>query len=284
MAIQRRIFYRKLFYLTVFVVIWAFVNIATVSFLTRLENTKLETEYSLRSGILGEFSPETLSATSVNGGELLLPYRLYKPQTNKKLPVILYLHGAGERGIDNCKQLKSVPEVLTNDFYRKRHPSFIVVPQCPTGANWHSVRDAFLGISESKSQDILMQLVDEVLKNSLVDHQRVYLMGFSMGSFGAWRLAADFPKPFAAIVPISGGESVEIAASLKNLPIWTVHGDQDKSCPVDGTRKIVAAIMKNGGNPRYSELTNVGHEAWTPAIRDQRDVLDWLFDQRYISN
>ncbi|MFM7076434.1 MAG: dienelactone hydrolase family protein [Planctomycetaceae bacterium] len=112
-----------------------------------------------------------------------------------------------------------------------------------------------------------------------MDTDRIYLTGLSMGGYGAWDMAARMPDRFAALLPVCGGGDEATAAKLVGLPVWCFHGDADTAVPVGRSRAMIEALRAVGGDPRYSELAGVGHDAWTPAYRD-RAVLEWLFEQR----
>jgi predicted peptidase len=201
-----------------------------------------------------------------------------------KFPVVLFLHGAGERGADNEAQLKYLPRWLAEAAARDRHPCHVVAPQCRADHRWVDVGWA-AGESTPQSAQPTVDLaaasaaLDHVLALDSADPDRVYLTGLSMGGYGTWDLAARMPERFAAILPICGGGDERTAARLVGLPIWCFHGDADKAVPVERSRSMIAAVRAAGGDPKYSELPDVGHDSWTPAYRDPA-VLDWLFAQR----
>ena len=210
-----------------------------------------------------------------------MKYRLYEPKsagTPLKSPVVLYLHGAGERGFDNARQLRSVPSWLTAHPYLERYPCFILAPQCPGEMNWQSFRKGSSS-ERSESADVIIKMLESVLKNPAADRHRVYLIGFSMGSFGAWQLAAEYPDYFAAVVPISGGGAPDLAKCLHNVPVWALHGDCDTVCPVEQTRAIVSALSLQGSAPHYTELAGVGHDAQGALLNNDAVLLKWLFEQ-----
>jgi predicted peptidase len=101
-----------------------------------------------------------------------------------------------------------------------------------------------------------------------------------MGGFGTWHFAAAEPKRFAAVAPICGGGDPARAALLKDTPIWAVHGDRDEAVSVEHSRRMITAIKRAGGSPRYSELAGVGHHSWTPAYDPSFGLLNWMFEQR----
>lgn len=214
-------------------------------------------------------------------------YRLLKPDAiapGTKYPVVLFLHGAGERGDDNLRQLKYLPAWLAESAARAAYPCFLIAPQCRENERWV---DVAWGDPQSSPQppepgvDLAAALaaLDAVLAREPGDPDRLYLTGLSMGGYGTWDLAARMPERFAAAVPICGGGDERTAARLATLPLWAFHGDADKAVPVERSRTMIAAVKAAGGMPRYTELPGVGHDSWTPAYRDPK-LLDWLFSQR----
>jgi len=213
-------------------------------------------------------------------------YRLLRPAAvdGGRHPLVLFLHGAGERGSDNLRQLKHLPTWLAETAVRRRHPCFVLAPQCRMDERWVDVSWADAASTPQAAVPTLdlqaaVQALDETLAREPVDPARVYLTGLSMGGYGTWDLAARRPDRFAAILPVCGGGDERVAARLATLPIWCFHGDADTAVPVERSRQMIAALRAAGGRPIYSELSGVGHDAWTPAYRDGF-VLDWLFSQR----
>jgi predicted peptidase len=214
-------------------------------------------------------------------------YRLMRPAAvadGARRPLVLFLHGAGERGVDNEKQLKYLPTWLAEQEPRRRHPCFVLAPQCRQDERWVDVSWADDESTPQQPQPTLdlaaaVAALDDVLAREPVDPARIYLTGLSMGGYGTWDLATRMPERFAAILPVCGGGDERLAARVARLPIWCVHGDADTAVPVRRSRDMVAAVTAAGGRPIYSELPGVGHDSWTPAYRD-RFMLDWLFSQR----
>ena len=210
-------------------------------------------------------------------GKASLPYRLMKPagyDASKKYPLVVFLHGAGERGDDNKAQLRHGIKDFASDAARKKHPCFLIAPQCPKGKGWAS-----FGKEPSPQEKQLLALIGELRKEFSIDGKRIYLTGLSMGGFGTWDLLARQPDLFAAGVPICGGGDPAKAETLAKIPIWAFHGDKDGAVPVERTRKMVAAIKKAGGTPKYTEYPGVGHDSWTASYKNPA-VIDWLFAQK----
>ncbi|MEX0668926.1 MAG: PHB depolymerase family esterase [Pirellulales bacterium] len=231
------------------------------------------------------YESRSVSVTE-NGKPVEFRFRLLRPPVGgpaTKYPVVLFLHGAGERGSDNTKQLNYLPTWMAEPGLRQQHPCFVVAPQCRENHKWVDI-----DWSESKSSrqtaepsaDLAAAVaaLDSVLKSEPVDPNRIYLTGLSMGGYGTWDLAARMPDRFAALLPICGGGDETTAPRIAQLPIWCFHGDADNAVPVERSRQMIAAVKAAGGKPRYSELQGVGHDSWTPAYRDPA-VLEWLFDQ-----
>lgn len=217
-----------------------------------------------------------------------LPYRLLKPATldpAKTYPLVLFLHGAGERGDDNAKQLVHGCRDFAADALRGKHPCFVVAPQCPGGKQWVEV--PWSGLAHempAKPSDPLRLAVAlvESLKGELpVDADRVYVTGLSMGGFGTWDAVQRFPKLFAAAVPVCGGGDArpESVKPIAGLPVWIFHGDKDTVVKTSRSRDMVAALKQAGGAPRYTEYPGVGHNSWSQAYATP-ELYDWLFAQK----
>ena len=235
---------------------------------------------------------EERSVSIAEGSETVeFRYRLLRPASvvgdgrdGHRYPLVLFLHGAGERGNDNLKQLKYLPTWLADPALRKRHPCFVLAPQCRMDERWVDVSWADEKSTPQPTTSTVdlaaaTKALEETLVREAVDPARIYLTGLSMGGFGTWDLAARMPDRFAAILPVCGGGDDRVAARIAALPIWCFHGDADTAVPVDRSRIMIAAVKAAGGRPIYSELPGVGHDSWTPAYRDGF-VLDWLFCQR----
>jgi len=216
-------------------------------------------------------------------------YQVYVPEnwnSNQKWPVILFLHGAGERGDDGIIQT----EVGIGTAIRRhveRFPAVVVFPQCRKESRW----------TDEVMTAQALKALETVMKEFKGDPDRVYLTGISMGGFGTWGIAAGHSKRFAALVPVCGGirrdnpgtpsatqdsmaPDVYAATATKigATPTWIFHGDADKSVPVDESRKMNQAIKAAGGNVRYTEYEGVGHNSWDRAYAEP-ELLTWLLSQ-----
>ncbi|NCA10730.1 phospholipase [bacterium] len=230
------------------------------------------------------FQSRTVTVTEA-GQAVEFRCRLLAPSTiesGRRYPLVVFLHGAGERGRDNERQLECLPAWMAEPPLRERHPCFLLAPQCREGELWVDVSWAERKSTPhgSPTTDMLAvtAAVDAVIAAEPVDPARIYLTGLSMGGYGTWDLAARQPERFAALLPICGGGDEATAPRLAKLPIWCFHGAADDIVPVERSRSMISALRAAGGDPRYSELPGVGHDSWTPAYRDPA-VLDWLFAQ-----
>jgi len=218
-------------------------------------------------------------------GNDTLPYRLLKPlnpQSKKSFPLVIFLHGAGERGRDNEAQIKHIKELFLDPDNRNRQACYVVAPQCPEKVMWaiHDKREDGLIMKPTPTRPMamLIELIGMLEKEFPIDLSRIYVTGVSMGGFGTWDLIARFPDRFAAAVPICGGGDTQTAPLLKNNPIWVFHGALDKVVTPRQSRSMVKALQDAGGTPGYTEYPDVGHDSWVYAYREPH-LLPWMFDQ-----
>jgi predicted peptidase len=197
-----------------------------------------------------------------------LDYLLYLPpqyekDTKKTWPLILFLHGSGERGSDvNKVKVHGPPKIVESKPDSILAKEFIVVsPQCPAGRGW-------------KADDLIV-LLDDVEAKYRVNADKVYLTGLSMGGFGTWDLAANFPDRFAAIAPMCGGGQPEMARRLKHTPIWVFHGDADPAVPVKRSDDMVEALKKLDADVKYTRYPGVGHDCWSESYANP-ELYTWF--------
>ena len=195
----------------------------------------------------------------------LLPHLLYKPQDlPEPAPLILFLHGRGERGADlGLLKRHGLPKRLT----AQPLPCLVLSPQCPGDSWWPYELDA------------LDALLDDALVRYEVDERRVYLTGLSMGGYGAWHWAVRRPESFAALAPVCGGGDPARACALKSMPVWAFHGAEDMVVPLEKSEEMVAAVNACGGNARLTVYPGVGHDSWTRTFENP-ELYDWLFEQK----
>lgn len=179
----------------------------------------------------------------------------------EKLPLLIFLHGAGERGDDLEKvKVHGPPKIVEGkaDF-----PFVVISPQCPSG-RWWSAKQIVSLIEQAAA--------DPKLK---IDADQIHLTGLSMGGFGSWAVAAEIPEKLATVTPICGGGDVKTAGKVKSLPIWVVHGDKDTAVALKKSEEMVAAIQAEGGNPIFTVYAGVGHDSWTQTYSSQL-LYDWM--------
>lgn len=217
----------------------------------------------------------------------ILPYRLLEPlnpDTTVKYPVVLFLHGAGERGNDNENVLTHIDKVFGTTSFRTKYPCYVIIPQCAEGFRWCETDWTLPSHTMPETISVYLnaanQLLDSIVKAVDGDTSRLYITGMSMGGFGTWDLISRYPNKFAAAVPICGGADLNMACRLKDLPIKTFHGSTDKLVKVIRTRNITAAIQKCGGTKiEYTELTGKGHLIWNQ-VYAMPSTFQWLFAQK----
>jgi predicted peptidase len=204
---------------------------------------------------------------------VLLPHG-YQP-ARFVYPLVVFLHGSGERGGDNEAQLRLAVQGFNSPSVRARHPAIVVAPQAPVGSNWGGT---WYG-GHTAGQAAAIELARTLAARSSVDRERIYLVGISMGAIGGWDLLARAPGLFAASLLVCGEPDPDNAAALRDVPIWSLHGGADDAVRPDADREMARRIAALGGRLRYSELDGVGHAAWDPVFADPA-VYDWLFAQR----
>lgn len=259
-------------------------QITLMSFLAAQE-TKSEAPQPavrLNDPILKTFEPREFADQDGN----VLPYRLLKPidyQFGKKYPLIIFLHGAGERGDDNAAQLKHAAKDFADEDRRREYPAYIVMPQCPKDCRWVEVDwklDAHdIPAEPSKPMKLVKELLDTMLETAGIDETRVYITGLSMGGFGAWDALARYPDYFAAAAPVCGGADPKTIEKYSELPIWTFHGVKDTVVKVSRSRSMVDALRAAGSDIRYTEYPEAPHDCWTETYKNP-ELYAWLFAQQ----
>ena len=227
---------------------------------------------------------EARTFTDADGGTLgyrLLPPKVVEP--GKKYPLVLFLHGSGERGTDNAIQVKYAVAFFLKPEVREKFPCYVLAPQCPPEKTWSEIKswsgpNAFSAEPTAPTKRVLGTL-DALLKELPVDPDRLYVTGLSMGGYGTWDLLARTPERWAAAAPICGGGDAAKIVAAKDVPIWAFHGALDPIVPVARTREMIVALRGAGGQPMYSEYPYVKHDSWSPAYGEP-ELLPWLFAQR----
>ncbi|MDQ7817225.1 MAG: dienelactone hydrolase family protein [Melioribacteraceae bacterium] len=194
--------------------------------------------------------------------EVELNYLLYFPKDyseDKSFPLLLFLHGAGERGNDLNLVKKHGPSKLIEEG--KDFPFVVASPQCPTDKRWNT--------------KALIALIDEIISNYKIDEDRIYVTGLSMGGNGTWRLATEIANRLAAIIPICGwGDPFDIC-SIGNLPVWTFHGAKDFIVPVTSSQVLVDRLKYCKGNAKITIYPEAGHDSWTETYNNP-EIYEWL--------
>lgn len=229
---------------------------------------------------------DAFAVKSFQDGNFSLNYRIYVPENlsaGEKVPLVLFLHGAGERGDDNTAQLKFGARDLLKYVRAHQIPAIIVAPQCPKNMKWVEVpwsADSHTMPPEpSVPMHAVIGLLDQCMQDYPVAPDRVYVTGLSMGGFGTWDLIQRQPDRFAAAIPICGGGDIAQAPRLVNLPIWTFHGEIDPTVKVERSRDMIAAIEAAGGHPKYTEYPGVKHGSWGRTYANPK-TLEWFFAQQ----
>ena len=206
-----------------------------------------------------------------------LDYLLYLPEGYRKnstnaWPLMLFLHGAGERGTNlNAVKVHGPPKLVDG---KKKLPFILVSPQCPLDETWQN--------------DALLALLDDVIAKHNVDTSRVYVTGLSMGGYGTWSLGTRFPERFAAVVPICGGgeqipvllASPEKKAAMKEMGVWAFHGAKDPVVPLEESQRMTNALMRAGcKDVKLTVYPDLQHDSWTRAY-EEADLWNWFLAHR----
>ncbi|MEX2381632.1 MAG: prolyl oligopeptidase family serine peptidase [Opitutales bacterium] len=211
-------------------------------------------------------------AKTINIDYLLFVPRDYDPAKGEKWPMILFLHGAGERGSDLDRVTVHGPPKIV-----KENPDFpfvLVSPQCPEGETWNI--------------EVLVALLDKVIEQNTVDPARIYLTGMSMGGFGAWELGLTHPEKFAAIAPVCGGgnaillalHSPERAEAMRTLPVWAFHGANDAVVPLSESERMIEGLRRYGATEvNLTVYPEAGHDSWTETYSNQ-ELYDWFLEHK----
>jgi predicted peptidase len=229
-----------------------------------------------------KFSRETY--VSDKGDSLL--YRQLFPDADpmRKYPLVIFLHGSGERGNDNEAQLKWGVANFATDENMVLHPALVIAPQCPSGMSWSNFSrtqnstDMKLLPAPTKPMTLLMELVQKLIKTMPVDTNRIYITGLSMGGFGTYDAIERYPQLFAAAVPVCGGGDTSRAALIAHLPIWIFHGSEDPAVAPAFSHEMLKALTGAGAKPGFTQYPETGHFSWLAAYKDAH-MFEWLFRQ-----
>ena len=193
-------------------------------------------------------------------------YLLYLPKdydSHDAWPLMLFLHGGGERGDDlELVKMHGPPKLIAAG---REFPFIVLSPQCPQDREWEPIE--------------LIALLDDVSRQYKVDPDRIYVTGLSMGGFGSWRLAAYAPHRLAAIAPICGGGEKHWAKKLPHLAVWAFHGAKDPGVPVERSQQMIDALKEKGGHPRLTIYPDAEHDSWTETYANP-ELYEWLLEQK----
>jgi predicted peptidase len=218
--------------------------------------------------------PEAKTFKADDGTEVLYRFAApEKPKEGETYPLVLFLHGAGERGADNKAQLKHGVKDILKGAADLGEPVYLIAPQCPPGRWWAD------GGEKDPLPAAVLALVEETAKSHPVNRKRIYITGLSMGGFGTFAMLARSPGTWAAAIPICGAGDPKSAEKFKRVPIRIFHGDADTTVAPDGSKNMAEALKKAGADVELTIYPGVGHNSWTQTYRDP-EVIKWLFSQK----
>ena len=221
-----------------------------------------------------------------NGKGDTLNYRQLFPDADRlrKYPLVIFLHGSGERGNDNESQLKWGVMNFASDRNMIKYPAIVIAPQCPEKMGWGNFsnkkdnREMVLQPEPTKPMELLIALIRQVIKNMPVDTNRIYITGLSMGGYGTYDAIERYPDLFAAAVPVCGAGDVTLAPSIAHIPIWIFTGAEDPAVNPLYSLNMLGALTKAGAHPGFTQYPEVGHFSWLGAYSDPL-MMEWLFRQ-----
>ncbi len=224
-----------------------------------------------------------------------LPYRILLPENydaGKKYPLVLFLHGRGESGTDNEKQLTHGARLFLADSNRKTFPAIVVFPQCRPDSYWSNVQMVTEGRKQGKrtfyflkdgeassSLKMVMYLLTNLSSRFKIQNDQAYVMGLSMGGMGTFEIVRRMPATFAAAIPICGGAHPAIAGQLKKTSWWVFHGGKDDVVPPAHSENTVKAMKRYRVPVKFTLYPEANHNSWDPAFAEP-DLLKWLFKQK----
>ncbi|WP_166963451.1 carboxylesterase family protein [Yeosuana marina] len=201
--------------------------------------------------------------------------------TISKYPLVIFLHGSGERGNDNEAQLKWGVLNFASTENMKLYRPIVIAPQCPINMDWSnfSYNDSLtLQPTPTKPMKLLIELINQTIKNFPVDPNRIYITGLSMGGFGTFDAISRYPNLFAAAVPVCGAGDISKAQDIAHIPIWIFHGALDSAVNPNLDQDMLKALTKAGAHPGFTQYPETGHFSWIAAYSDPM-MMAWLFKQ-----
>lgn len=236
-----------------------------------------------------QFTPDEMLKPHVytNASGATIAYRMSAPQfpeAGKQYPLILFLHGSGECGMDNRRQITVGLPALMATLLKRGEPVIVLAPQCQSGNWWvkQLARNPDYAAAAEPAPPLAdtLDLCRRLVAQGLADPRRLYITGLSLGGFGTWDAIQREPELFAAAIPICGGGDIRRGQEIKKLPLWVFHGADDKNVSVDCSRRMVASLKQIGGRSvRYTEYTKAGHSVWDRTYADP-EVVEWLLRQK----
>jgi len=233
----------------------------------------------------GEYLPMTYTSN-----ETTLNYRILYPEgfdETKKYPLVLFLHGRGESGDDNVKQLVHGSQLFIDNM--EKYPAIVLFPQCPVTDYWANIdrKETKNGLQfkfysdrePNPSLAAVIALTNDFLEKPFIDVDRLYVTGLSMGGMGTWELLGRMPEKIAAAAPICGGGSKDLTPKMINVPIWAFHGVKDDVVPARYSIMMVEGVQKAGGKAKITLYPNANHNSWDPTFNDPK-YLTWLFKHK----
>jgi predicted peptidase len=221
-----------------------------------------------------------------------LRYRILLPENSEQQkmspkPLVVFLHGSGERGNDNEKQLVHGADLFADSINRTNYPAYVIFPQCPENDSWVTLNekpdDTFDLINTplpTKSLKLVKKLIESYQKTGWIDNKRIYVAGLSLGGMGTFDLICRYPNTFAAAISICGGVNTKRLKKVANMHIRIYNGGSDNVVSPDYSRNAYNELKANGSNKvEHIEFPGVGHDSWTAAFAEP-DFLKWLFSQK----
>lgn len=219
-----------------------------------------------------------------------LPYRILLPENynpQKSYPLLVFLHGAGERGKDNHKQLVHGSSLFTSAEFRTKHPAIVIFPQCPESSYWASVKKIKSNkkatqfkyhkeLSKYHTMDLLQDFLYAIEKSYHIDSSKRYIGGLSMGGMGTFELVTRMPDYFASAFSICGGGHSRWAKKLKNTPFWIFHGSNDQIVSFHYSKKMFKHMKRYNDQTQLTIYEGVNHNSWDPAFKEPA-LFNWLF-------
>ncbi|MBB5636333.1 putative peptidase [Pedobacter cryoconitis] len=226
-------------------------------------------------------------------GKDSISYRILFPENfdpKQKYPVLFFLHGSGERGNDNTKQLTHGGKLFLRNDIRKQYPAIVIFPQCPEDSFWANVEMSSDSTGKrvfnyqksgkpTKAMKALLGMIDNILDKPYINHQQVYIGGLSMGGMGTFELLRRKPKTFAAAFSICGGDNIANADKYKKIPLWIFHGGKDDVVPPAGSTAIANQLKIIGKEVKFTLYPDANHNSWDSAFAEPQ-LLPWLFSHK----